>query len=464
MRITFWGAARTVTGSRHLLEVQGRSLLLDCGLVQGRRAEAEASNRHLPFEPDEIEAVLLSHAHIDHSGNLPNLVRQGFRGRIYATRATAGLCDPMLRDSAHIQERDVEFVNKRRARKHKPAKEPLYTLADVERTLPCFAPQRYGETFSVMPGVAATFYDAGHILGSAITVLDLEEGGRRLRLAFTGDLGRAHLPIIRDPETVTGIEVLITESTYGDRRHEETEAIPEIMARLLTRAHERRAKVIVPSFAVGRTQEIVYVLKDLFASGRVPPMPVYVDSPLAVNVTTVFRQHPECFDEETLALLHDEQTDPFGFKLMHYVRETEESKALNARPGPMVIISASGMCEAGRILHHLRNNIENPDTLVLIVGFQAEHTLGRKLVEGWPEVRIFGELHPLRAEVAVLDAFSAHADRDELLAWVSGLADRPRQTFVVHGEEQQALHFGEHLRSAGLERVHVPKTGQSYVL
>jgi metallo-beta-lactamase family protein len=464
MRITFWGAARAVTGSRHLLEVQGRQILLDCGLVQGRREEAEARNRHLPFDADSVDAVLLSHAHIDHSGNLPSLVKNGFRGPIHTTRATAGLLEPMLADSAHIQERDVEFVNKRRARKRKALKEPLYTHLDVERTLPLLRTQRYGAPFEVLPGAQVHFRDAGHILGSAITVLDLEEGGRSLRLAFTGDLGRPHLPIIRDPESVPDVDALIIESTYGHRRHDDVTEVTGIFEQLLNRAHEQRGKVIIPAFAVGRTQEIVIVLKELFDEGRVPEMPVYVDSPLAVNVTEVFREHEECFDEETLALLQDEEGDAFGFRRLHYVRDVEESKALNKKDGPMIIISASGMCEAGRILHHLRNNIEDPRTQILIVGFQAAHTLGRKLVERHERVPIFGEEFELRADVVAIDAFSAHADRDELLTWIDGLGRRPHKTFVVHGEEEQSLAFAETLTRRGLPEVVVPELGESFVL
>jgi len=464
MKIAFHGAARAVTGSRHLLEVRGQQVLLDCGLVQGRREESEARNRLLPFDAEAVGSVVLSHAHIDHSGNLPSLVKNGFAGPIHATRATAGLLAPMLRDSAHIQERDIEFVNKRRARQHKPAKAPLYTLRDVERTLPRLRPHGYGEPFAVAPGVRAHFRDAGHILGSALTVLDLDEGGRRLRICFTGDLGRKHLPIIRDPETVEGVDALIIESTYGDRVHEETARVPAILAELLHRAHERRGKILIPAFAVGRTQEIVTVLGQLFDSGRVPEMPVYVDSPLAIDVTQVFRQHAECFDAETLALLHENGADPFGFRRLHYIRETEESMALNARTGPMIIIAASGMCEAGRILHHLRNNIENPDTMILIVGFQAEHTLGRRIVEGHDEVSIFGEPHRLRAEVRVIEAFSAHADRDELLGWVRALPQKPRRTFVVHGEEEPALHFAGLLEGEGLASVRVPALGESFAL
>jgi metallo-beta-lactamase family protein len=464
MRITFWGAARAVTGSRHLLEVRGAQYLLDCGLVQGRREEAEAANRYLPFDAAQIAAVVLSHAHIDHSGNLPTLVKHGFAGPIHATRATVGLLTPMLRDSAHIQERDVEFVNKRHSRQGKPLKAPLYTLADAERTLPRLTPQSYGDEFTVGPGVRAHFRDAGHILGSALTVLDLEEGGRRLRLGFTGDLGRAHLPIIRDPETLPDLDALIIESTYGDRVHEESALIPAIMEEILKRAHAQGSKILIPAFAVGRAQEIVMVLNELFNAGRVPEMPVYIDSPLAVDVTQVFRAHPECFDEETLALLHAPEGDPFGFKRMHYVRDVQESIALNSRPGPMIVIAASGMCEAGRILHHLRNNIDNPNTLILIVGYQAEQTLGRRLVENADEVRIFGEVHRRRAQVRVLDAFSAHADRDELLAWVRRLERKPRRVYVVHGEEEPALHFADLLKDEGCGEISVPRAGESFVL
>lgn len=464
MKITFHGAVNSVTGSRHLLEVNGGKVLLDCGLYQGRRFESEVRNREFPFEPGAIDAVVLSHAHIDHSGNLPNLVKQGFRGPIHATRATAGLLDPMLMDSAFIQERDVEYLNKRLIRKKKKPVAPLYTQDDVAKTLPLLKAHAYGAQYEVAAGVSVHFRDAGHILGSAIPVLDLQEGGKSLRLVFTGDLGREHLPIIRDPETVPGAHVLICETTYGNRLHEDTQEVPKIMARLLNRAHEKRSKVIIPSFAVGRTQEIVTVLKDLFGSGRVPAMPVYVDSPLAVNVTEVFREHEECFDEATLHLLRDEHTDPFGFRLMHYVHDLEESKSLNTKPGPMIIISASGMCEAGRIRHHLLNSIGDPDNLILFVGFQAEHTLGRQLVEGRREVKIFGEPVEVRAEVSVIDAFSAHADRDELLAWIQKLDRRPRRIYLVHGEEEQSRSFAETLQANGFRNAVVPELGREYLL
>jgi metallo-beta-lactamase family protein len=464
MRITFWGAVRSVTGSRHLLEIQERRVLLDCGVFQGRREESEARNRYLPFPAADVDAVLLSHAHIDHSGNLPSLVKSGFRGPIHATQATADLLDPMLRDSAHIHERDVEFVNKSHARSKKPPKQPIYTQADVAHTLPLLAPHAYAQPFEVAPGTTAQFRDAGHILGSAITLLDLAEGGRCLRLGYTGDLGRAHLPIIRDPEVVAGLDVLVIESTYGNRMHEAADLIGERLAGVLARVAERRGKVIIPAFAVGRTQEIVYAIARLFESGRLAPMPVYIDSPLAVDVSAVFRAHPECFDAQTLELLREGRNDPFGFGRMHYVRTLEESKALNERVGPMVIISASGMCEAGRVLHHLRHSVEEPRNLILIVGFQAENTLGRKLAERWEEIRILGETFRLRAEVEVIEAFSAHADLGELLSWTRTLAPPPRRVFVVHGEEEQSLHFAAKLEETGLPNVIVPEMGKDYVL
>jgi len=464
VRITFWGAVRSVTGSRHLLEVNGRHTLLDCGLFQGRREESEARNRNLPFDAGAVDSVVLSHAHIDHSGNLPSLARAGFRGPIHTTLATADLCGPMLRDSAHIQERDAEFVNRREKRRGNQVRRPLYTLADVERTLGLLAPQGYGRPFPVGPGLTVRLRDAGHILGSAIVVLDVEEGGRRLRICYTGDLGRDGLPIIRDPEGVEDVDVLVIESTYGDRAHEDAEEVGARLAALLAPVFARGGKVIVPAFAVGRTQEIVYTLDQLFESGRLRAVPVYIDSPLAVDVSAVFRRHPECFDAETMALLRDPENDPFGFRRMHYVRDVEESKALNTREGPMIVVSASGMCEAGRVLHHLRNAIGDPRNLILIVGFQAENTLGRRLADRWEEVRIFGETFSRKADVAVIDAFSAHADRGELLAWVREIARPPKRTFVVHGEEEQSLRFAAHLEEHGLRDVHVPEMGKAYVL
>ena len=456
MHLEFHGAARTVTGSRHLLSVNGRRVLLDCGLFQGRREESDRLNRRFGFEPGEVDAVVLSHAHIDHSGALPSLVKHGFRGKIHATLATADLLGVMLRDSAAIQEKDLEFLNKRRRRQGESPKEVLYGMHDADRAIDQTEGYSYHRAIPVVPGVTATFYDAGHILGSAIVVLDLEENGARRRLVFTGDLGRKNLPILRDPEIPAEADALIIESTYGDREHDPVERVEEKLAVLIQRIFARKGKLIVPAFAVGRTQELVYAISRLLRSGRIPGCCVYVDSPLAVNVTEIFRRHPETYDAEIQKVLHD-TGDPFGFELIEYVRDVEESKALNEREGPFLVISASGMAEAGRILHHLRNGIGDPRNAVLIVGYQAENTLGRRLVEKAPEVRIFGEPVERRAEVVVMNEFSAHADRNELMSWVQGMKQKPRRAFVVHGEETQSLPFAERLRlEGGIPEVWVP--------
>ncbi len=453
-----------MTGSRHLLRIGRRRVLLDCGLFQGRREESEARNRDLPFPADSVDAVVLSHAHIDHSGNLPVLAKGGFAGAIHATRATADLCSVMLPDSGHIQERDVEFVNKRAARRHggRP-REPLYTEEEARACLPLFQGEDYDRPFRVADGVEVRFRDAGHILGSAIVDLDLHEGATRRRVVFTGDLGRRHLPILRDPATIEGCDVLIIESTYGDRAHPSPEEIPEMLAGLVDRVRARGGKILIPAFAVGRVQEVVWILKRLIEAGRIAPIPIYVDSPLAVDATEIFARHPECYDGEARASLrHD--GDPLGFRLVRYITDVEESKALNGRPGSCIVISPSGMCEAGRILHHLRNNIGDPANLVLIVGFQAEDTLGKRLVEKRERVRIFGEEFERKAEVVVMNAFSAHADREELLAWAGAIRERPRLTFVIHGAPEQSEALAGRLRERGFGQVQVPQIGQEFDL
>lgn len=463
MKITFWGGVRTVTGSRHLLRVGSRTVLLDCGLFQGRRDESERRNRLLPFDAQSVDAVLLSHAHIDHSGNLPALVRHGFRGAVHATAATTDLCRVMLPDSAHIQEKDVEFVNRRARRRGSGPREPLYTVEDAEAILSRFEPRPYDVPFPVSEGITATFRDAGHILGSAMVELNLEEKGVRRRVLFTGDLGRAHLPILRDPTPLGECDVLLIESTYGNRLHPPPESVPSALADIVNRVRERGGKILIPAFAVGRAQEIIWVLRQLIDAGSVPPIPIYVDSPLAVDATEIFARHPECYDAETRALLgHDR--DPFGFRLVRYIRRVEDSMALNGRPETCIILSASGMCEAGRILHHLRNNIEDPRNLVLIVGFQAEDTLGKRLVERRPIVRIFGEEFALRAEVVTMNGFSAHADRSELLGWAASEPGRPRRTFVVHGSEDQSEALAAALADHGFRGVEVPELGQEFGL
>ncbi len=461
MKITFMGAAQTVTGSMHLLEVNGARILLDCGLFQGRRRESFERNRNLPFDTHSLDAVILSHAHIDHSGNIPNLVSSGYKGNIYATSATRDLCSAMLLDSAHIQESDTAYLNKKHKRKGLPLVEPIYTVADARASLDGFVSIDYHRPFVVAPGVVATFFDAGHILGSAITVLDVQENGRHYRLCFTGDLGRKDLPIIRDPEVVTSIDYLITESTYGDRQHESPAEAQDTLCDTVQRTYERGGKVIIPAFAVGRTQEIVYDLHKRVDSGCMPALPVFVDSPLAINVTEIFRLHAECYDAEILQFLQQRE-DPFGFYRLQYTRTVEESKAINHMTEPCIVISASGMCEAGRILHHLKNNIGDPRNTVLFVGFQVENTLGRKILDGWKQVPIFGEQWPVRAEVASIQGYSAHAGRHELLGYIQKVMEfgALKRVFSVHGELQACQALAEGLQELGLRDVLIPERMQ----
>ncbi len=458
MNIWFHGAARTVTGSRHLLEINGYKLLLDGGLYQGRRKEAYERNRHMHFDPRDIHAVLLSHAHIDHSGNLPNLVKLGFAGKIYATHATADLADVMLRDSGHIQEADARFVNKKRARRGEPPIEPLYTMEDAAQVKDYLEPVPYGRPFEPVPGVVARFVEAGHILGSAAIVLDIEERGRRFRLWFSGDIGRRDLPLLRDPVLPEGADYLIMECTYGHKPHRDPEAAFLELRDVVKRTIARGGKVIVPAFAVGRTQELVYDLHRLIAAGEIPDIPVIVDSPLAVNVSDIYRRHAECFDEETREfVLNDRHHEALGFTRLQYVRSVEESKALNDRKEPMVILSASGMAETGRILHHLRNNIEDPRNTILIVSWQAPHTLGRRLADREQRVRIFGEVFERRAEVATIGGFSAHAGCNFLEEYALATRETVKAVYLVHGEPPSARALQERLTAHGLDRVFYPE-------
>jgi metallo-beta-lactamase family protein len=439
----------------HLLDTGREKVLMDCGIFQGPREESEDKNRRFLFNPKEISTAFLSHAHLDHSGNLPSLVKQGFEGPIMATRATCDLCQVMLRDSAHIQEADIVFVNKRRRRQGLPPKEPLYTLEDAEQTISRFVPVDYDQPVEVA-GLRATYRDAGHILGSAMILLE-DESGRTL--AFSGDLGRKGLPILRDPYPLEGADTLLLESTYGNKVHEPIEETVAKFEAVLRAAIEKRGKIVIPAFAVGRSQEIVYELHHLIRDGRIPSIPTYVDSPLSLNATEIFKRHPECYDEETKHLLNQHE-DPFGFARLKYIRSVEESKALNEQEGPMIIISASGMCEGGRILHHLANTIGDPRNTILIVGFQAEGTLGKKLVDQETRVKIYGEEYQRRAPVVVLNGFSAHADRNDLLGFVSGMKRKPGRIFVVHGNEEQSRALEEGLRSLGLPDVHRPQRGE----
>ncbi len=468
MHIDFCGAVRTVTGSQHLLSLNGQKILLDCGLYQGSRKESYERNQKLPYEAAEVDVLILSHAHIDHSGNIPNLVKNGFQGDIICTYATRDLCSIMLRDSAKIQSYDIEYLNKKRRRKGLSMLEPYYTMEDVVESLKHFIGIGYERRYQVMPGVDLTFYDAGHILGSAIVALDIndEEQKRSTRLVFSGDLGRAGQAILRDPTFIDEADVLLVESTYGNREHDPAPATLNKLEAVVNRTCQRGGKLIVPAFAVGRTQELVYGLHKLVRARDISPkLPVYVDSPLAIDATGIYRLHPEAYDREVFEFLADDvHSDPFGFDMMRYTRSTNQSKELNFLREPAVIISASGMCEAGRILHHLKNNVEDPRNTVLIVGWQAPNTLGRRIVEKQPRLRILGEEYDLRAEVVTINGFSAHAGRSELLDWTARINERPRQTFVVHGELDASLALADGLRGQGYPDVQVPELGQRFTV
>ena len=462
LSIAFQGAARTVTGSRHLLRFGERSWLFDCGLYQGHRDEAEKINRRFAFEPASLETVVVSHAHLDHTGNLPTLVAQGYRGSIHCTAATAQLSQHMLADSAFLQERDVEHVN--RHARGRPPRQPLYNAEDVQTTLGFVVEHGYHQPWNLFDGVEVTYFDAGHILGSALTTFEFRNGSTRFRLGMSGDLGRPGRPILRDPESHPGVDALVLESTYGDRTHPPEDQTERELIEVIQRTAARGGRLMVPAFAVGRTQELVATLHRLCDAGRIPDLPIFVDSPLARRATEVFVRHPECFDEATRRSFEEEQGAPFGFRRLSYVGSADESRALNDRTGPFIIIAASGMCEGGRILHHLAHGLGNPRNTVLFVGFQAEGTLGRRLKEGAETVNVFGEPVRVQAEVVALDGFSAHADQTELAAWVAGLDPRPRTIFLVHGELGPALTLAGVLERKVGATVHVPERGQEFAL
>lgn len=465
MRITFHGAASEVTGSMHLIEVNDQRILLDCGMYQGRREETYERNLKFSFEPKTVNAVVLSHAHIDHSGNLPNLVKQGFAGNIWCTAATRNLCVYMLMDSGHIQESDVQYLNKQRAKDDLPPVEPLYTRADVQVALGQFIGVGLHRPISVADGVHATFYNAGHILGSAFVALDIKEfaTGKSWRVIFSGDVGRPNMAILKDPELPDAADILILESTYGNRIHQSHDDAQKTLRNVIRDAARRRGKVIIPAFAVGRTQEVVYALNQLTSAGDIPTVPTFVDSPLAVSATEVFRMHPEEWDAEVRVLLDaGDRANPFDAPNVEFVREAVRSKQLNYLNGSAVIISASGMAENGRILHHLINNVEETENTVLFIGFQAENTLGRKLLEGARRVKILGGEYDVRARVMSIDGYSAHADQAELLAWVRPL-DRARlqKVCLVHGEPDATSTLTDKLRAADFKQVVTPKRGES---
>jgi metallo-beta-lactamase family protein len=458
MRLTCWGAAGEVTGSMHLLEIGPKRILLDCGLFQGRREEARRKNEAFPLDVADLDAVILSHAHIDHTGRLPLLIKKGFAGPIFCTSATRDLCSVMLPDSGFIQEKDFEFLQKRG---HDGLAEPLYTAHDATRVVDSMMSLPYDRPLDVASGIRLTYTDAGHMLGSASVVLDIDAAGAQRRLVFSGDVGRPGLPIIRDPRPPKGpADVLIVESTYANKIHESVREAQGMLAGYVNKVAKRGGKIFIPAFAIERVQELIYELHQLARDGAIPKIPIYVDSPLAVNATDVFRLHPEAFDlSERLVR---ETDDLFRFPLVKYVRSVDQSKALNSLRGPLVIIAASGMAENGRILHHLRNGIGDSKNLVLIVGFQANYTLGYHLQQGDKEVRIYGEMVPCRAEVATIGGYSGHADRNELKQWVQGLEQTPKRAFTVHGETEQLQAMVGLLKDLGVKQVDVPSLGQPF--
>ena len=464
MQITFRGACRTVTGSSHELQHAGKRILLDCGLFQGRRAEANEKNRWFGTPPDEIDAVVLSHAHIDHSGKLPKLVQQGFHGPIFTTPATVDLCKAMLADSAFIQEKDAEFLNRRTSRKRRLQPdcpdcdiEPLYTMVDATATFPLFRSTALHQRTEVASGFHYTAYEAGHMLGSSFVLV---EAGNT-RLLFSGDIGRKNLPIIHDPEPPPPADYLIMESTYGDRLHQPMEHAQFKLAEIINRTAQRGGKIIAPAFAVGRTQQLVMLINQLMRERKIPEIPIFVDSPLAVNVTDVFRAHTECYDAETAKFMED-HNDPFGFHRLRYIRDVEESKALNSLRMPCLILSASGMAEAGRVVHHLSNSVGDPRNTVLITGFQAENSLGRKLLDGQKDVNILGEPHRVRAEIYKLNELSGHADQRELLEWMEPVVKGLKHVFLVHGEPLQQQTLATLIRSMYNVPVTIPQTGEVF--
>jgi metallo-beta-lactamase family protein len=465
MKIYFHGAARTVTGSKHLIHYGNKQVLLDCGMFQGHGQESDELNRHLGFNPLTLDAMILSHAHIDHAGLIPRLVAEGYKGPIYCTSATYDLCTIMLEDSAHIQESDVRYLNKRRLRQGKEPLKPIYTSEDVAVALKQFVQIPYHSAFQIDENLEVMFTDAGHILGSAIVNLKIQEAGQTVRVAFTGDLGRLHPRIIKNPEPFPQCDVLITESTYGDRLHDEEEhTLDHLLKIVVETCVMKKGKLIIPAFSVGRTQEIVYALDRLSNAGQLPQIPVYVDSPLSTNATNIMRNHPECFNESVQDYL-EKDPDPFGFARLTYIREAEQSKKLNGLKDPCIIISASGMAEAGRIKHHIANNISNPSTTILIVGHCEQGSLGARLARGDEELRIFGELYQRKAHVEVMGSFSAHGDYKEMLEILSCQdASQVRKTFLVHGEYDTQLKWEKRLNDAGFKYTIIPEKGEEFRL
>ena len=463
MRITFYGAARTTTGSMHFVEANGKRILLDCGLYQGHRKEAFEKNRHLPVDPKTIDYVILSHAHIDHSGNLPQLVRQGFRGRVFARQSTVELCDIMLRDSCCLQKRDLDYINKKRRRDGKTPFEPLYDERDVDALMQLFEPLHMHTPREIARGITLEFFNAGHILGSALVQLDVRgDRGKSHRLLFSGDLGQPDQPILRHYEYPAGADILLIESTYADRHHPSADDVEYRLEQYLKYIDRHNAKLLVPAFSVGRTQQIVYYLNKIRERGKFPrEVKVFIDSPLSQKATAIYANHREVYNDEARRMLA-EGRNPLEFPGMQFVGTPEESMALNDMPGPMIIIAASGMCEGGRVLHHLKHCLGDEDNIILIVGFQAENTLGRRIVEKRETLKVLGEEVVRKARVEVINALSAHADRAGLTDWLREIKDNVRHAFAVHGEPEKVEAMVDILKEHGIRNAVAPEPGQTY--
>lgn len=466
MQINFFGAARTVTGSKHLLTLKnGKKILLDCGFFQGHGKDTDEMNRHFGFDPKEVDFLILSHAHIDHSGNIPNLVKQGFNGKIFSTAATRDLAAIMLADTAHILENDISYLNERREKKNQAPLAPIYSIKEVDEALELFITISYQKSFEITPGVTLTFTDAGHILGAAAVNLEITEDSKTTHLTFTGDIGRTTDKILPDPKPFPQADYIICESTYGNRLHPTAEDSEKMLLDVVTRTCiEQKGKLIIPAFSLGRTQEVVYALNNLRNSKKLPPIPVYVDSPLSINATNIMRAHPECFNEEIKQSLRND-SDPFGFDTLHYIQKAEDSIALNGRRDPMIIISASGMAEAGRIKHHIKNAISDPRNTILMVGYCTPESLGGRLTAGNKVVHIFGKEYEVKASVEVMNSYSAHADYNEMLKYLSCQnASNVKTMFLVHGEYSVQQDWKEKLAAVGFKNIEIPEQGQGFTI
>lgn len=463
MKLTFYGAAQTTTGSMHLVEVNGKKILLDCGLYQGHRKEAFERNRNLPIKASSIDYVILSHAHIDHSGNLPQLVKQGFRGRVFARQSTVELCDILLRDSCFLQKRDLEYVNKKRKRDGKNLFEPLYDESDVVALMQLFVPVHMHQPREICRGVTLEFFNAGHILGSALVQLDIkDDSGSSHRLLFSGDLGQPNQPILRHFEYPSGADILLVESTYADRYHPTADDVELRLEKYLKHIDRYNSKLIIPAFSVGRTQQIIWYLNRLRLKGKVPrEVKLYVDSPLSRKATLIYSRHPEVYNAEAREMLA-QGVNPLDYPGMTFIGTPEESMALNETPGPMIIIAASGMCEGGRVLHHLKHAVQDSNNIILICGYQAENTLGRRIVEKRNPIRILGEEVQMNAKVEIINALSAHADRAGLIDWISEIKDNVRHAFAVHGDIEKVTAMAELLKEQGVPKVAAPAPGESF--